>query len=236
MFSLIQEIGDTSISNLSAIFQRETGSLQRKLEEPKSEEKKSAPRMEMPFLIKEPPLWIYGRGFTPETARKWGWRTSNEGSLVIPVHNQDNQLTGWVCRRAGKQLPKYIYSLGMKTSEVLFGANYLPPNSKSIYITEGPLDAIWLNQNGYPAVALFGVHLSRIQERILLSFRAGEIILCLDNDAPGREASMKIMKRLEKYCVVKFINVEKPFKDVQDVREKVVLKNIIDRRSIIQGV
>ena len=127
--------------------------------------------------------WVYDRGFTKETLLDWSCATNRYHDLVIPVYDISSRLVGTVTRQLNR-FPKYLYSKGFKKSQVLFGANRIS-KTKFVCVTEGTLDAMWLNQNGYSAVALLGMSLSKKQQEILASLPVEEVVLCLDSDEAG---------------------------------------------------
>jgi len=106
------------------------------------------------------PSWIFGRGFSEQILREWGCGTTEYQDLVIPIHNLESTLVGSVTRRINA-IPKYMYSKGLRKSEVIFGAHKLTEPKKYICITEGSLDTMWLTQNGHPSVAILGATTSR---------------------------------------------------------------------------
>ena len=69
-----------------------------------------------------------------------------------------------------------------KKSRILFGANHIEPTD-FVCVTEGSLDAMWLDQCGYASVALLGASMSKYQEELLVDLPTKEIVLCLDNDS-----------------------------------------------------
>ena len=186
-----------------------------------------------PFLENKVPLWIYDRGFMSSTLLKWGCAFDKlDGSLVIPIHEPEGMRVGWVKRRPQGMSPKYLFSKGLQKKHILFGMNHIEKYRNSLCVTEGALDAMWLAQNGFNSVALLGVFLSTIQERLIIENVKQEIILCLDNDEAGRAATNAIHKRLSKQTLVSTINLPNGYKDVQDVKDKKILHKIIDERSI----
>ena len=176
------------------------------------------------------PTWILDRGFATTTLKQWkcGYNKTRR-SLVIPVFEQDI-LIGAIERQPPDVFPKYLYTPGFKKSHTLFGENFIKQQETFVCLVEGSLDAIWLHQNNYPAVALLGVYMSRVQERKMLDLHAKEIILCLDNDEAGRKASDNIHQKLNKYCIVSKINIPQDCKDVQDIRNPKSLKKVIFSR------
>lgn len=78
-----------------------------------------------------------------------------------------------------------------------------------VILTEGEFNAIYLMQNGYPAVSLLGRILfedtSRRtiqQKELLLRYGIRKVIPWMDNDAPGLEAQEKIIEQLKKNFMV----------------------------------
>ena len=127
--------------------------------------------------------------------------------------------------------PKYLYSKGLRKSRVLFGIIHVEPTD-FICVTEGSLDPMWLDQNGYTSVALLGANMSRQQEDLLLSLPTKEIVLCLDNDQAGRNATEKSLTRLSTKCIVSSIKIPQEYKDVQDIRNKNELDRVIETRIL----
>ena len=158
----------------------------------------------------------------------WGCGTNNHGDLIIPIHDIDNKLVGWVSRRPFL-IPKYLYSKGLKKSKVIFGGNRIK-SSRFICVTEGTLDAMWLTQNGYPAVAILGMDMSKTQQRLLTSLPTEELVLCLDNDEAGTIGFNKAFTTLTQSIITTFIKIPNEYKDVQDIRDKKILDRVIADR------
>ena len=144
--------------------------------------------------------YILRRGFTPQTLRHWGFRYDADlQALIIPVFDLGGEKLVGVIRRMVPPVrpgfPKYLYSPGFRRAEHLFGG-HLHPREGTVILVEGPLDAVWLHQNGYPeAVALMGVYCSKRQQALLA--RLGTtVILCLDNDEAGWEGTERLMSQL----------------------------------------
>ena len=157
------------------------------------------------------PKWIFDRGFDKLTLNRWGCGITPSNGLVIPAHDKDAKLVGWIIRRQFG-IPKYVYAKGFKKSHILFGQP-LVDTSNAVCITEGALDAMWLNQLGYQAVALLGMQMSKVQEDLILGLPSKEIILCLDNDDAGKRATEDVANLFEpNKC--KVVNLA-PMKDVE---------------------
>ena len=189
----------------------------------------SMPEVQFPFKEGYVPEWIFDRGFNKPTLKKWGCGIDSENSLIIPIHTSE-KLVGWISRRQYMS-PKYLYSKGLRKSRVLFGGNHVEPTD-FICVTEGSLDTMWLDQNGYTSVALLGANMSRQQEDLLLSLPTKEIVLCLDNDQAGRNATEKSLTRLSTKCIVSSIKIPQEYKDVQDIRNSNELDRVIETRIL----
>ena len=149
--------------------------------------------------------------------------------LIIPVYDGKNQLKGYISRRQ-QATPKYMYSYGFKKSTVLVGGNQLEKASK-IYVTEGALDALWLRQHGYPAVAVLGASVSKEQIRLINSLYPEEVVLCLDNDEAGQLGIRKALLDMEHNYMVSYIVIPKGYKDVQDIHNSKVLTQTLNDRE-----
>ena len=174
------------------------------------------------------PKWIFDRGFDKFTLNRWGCGITPSNGLVIPAHNKDAKLVGWIIRREFG-IPKYVYAKGFKKSHILFGQP-LVDTSNAVCITEGALDAMWLNQLGYQAVALLGMQMSKVQEDLIVGLPSKEIILCLDNDNAGKKGRDYILTRLRGRVNISYLKLPNQYKDVQEVKKYDILKETINNR------
>jgi len=175
------------------------------------------------------PEWIFDRGFSRKTLKDWDCGMNDYGDLIIPVYDAKQRLVGWMERRIDAT-PKYMYSKGLRKSQLLFGEHKIQ-STQTICITEGALDTMWLNQNGYTSVALLGASFSYAQQDRLKTLRPEEIVLCLDNDDAGQTAINKINSCMRDSCVVSWIELPERVKDVQEIRQQTLLKQVIDNRA-----
>ena len=181
------------------------------------------------FIENRYPDWIYERGFTKDFLQTWGCGTNVYDDLIIPIREKDSTVVGYVSRRQNTD-PKYMYSQGLKKSQLLFGSDKIKP-SDFICITEGSLDTMWLQQNGYQSIALLGIHLSAKQYDLLKSFPTNEFVLCLDNDKAGDIGREKALGRLKRIARTSYITIPTPHKDVQDIRNTEDLETLLSNRS-----
>jgi twinkle protein len=98
---------------------------------------------------------------------------------------------------------------------ILFGWQAIPPNARSVVITEGEIDALSWAAYGYPALSVpFGGGGGGKQKWIENDFdrldRFERIYLALDMDGPGDEAAEEIANRLGRH---RCLRVKMPRKD-----------------------
>ena len=187
------------------------------------------PIVEIPYTLGNVPRWIFDRSFNKRTLKKWDCGVTGQNGLVIPVTDKDSRTVGWITRQE-KRIPKYLYSKGLQKSKALFGQSLLPDDMSAVYVTEGPLDAMWLDQLGLPSVALLGMSMSQTQRDLLLTLPTKEIILCLDNDQAGKIGRDKALDLLYGKITLSYIKLPKEYKDVQDVRSYDIIQNVIKNR------
>lgn len=95
-------------------------------------------------------------------------------------------------RRTDADHPRYLH---LKKPVPLFNTDTLKGirAGERAYICEGVYDAMMLEQHGYKAVAILGVN--NFKPEMANLFKGLDVVLCLDNDESGREAT-KALARL----------------------------------------
>lgn len=159
----------------------------------------------MPGPYEDGPLdEMLQRGFSHATLNKWGIRFVPEqrlqghkgeftitNSIGIPIRDANGRLLNW-CYRAtadsGDWQPRYLYhSPGV--NEIWWGLEH-HTYASHITITEGALDGMWLDQCGYPALALLGTKMGDSKIRSLGRYRS--VTVFCDRDTAGAKAVQKI--------------------------------------------
>ena len=120
--------------------------------------------------------------------------------IMVPINNVQDKTIGFGARVINESLPKYINTAEtklFKKKQILFNESKLDKHSnKKIILVEGYFDVIKLYQFGFlNCVAPLGTSINH--ERIIeLTKRGYEIIVCLDGDLAGRNASLRLMNNL----------------------------------------
>jgi 5S rRNA maturation endonuclease (ribonuclease M5) len=120
------------------------------------------------------------------------------GRVFIPYYSDDDDIFFFQARGIlPSSYPKYLNYTDLKASEVLYPFDW---GQDRVVVTEGPVDAITLQQCGVNATSIMGSHISRQQARQLREF-GGSVILSMDNDDVGKLAMMKNFEYLKKQGV-----------------------------------
>jgi len=158
-------------------------------------------------FLKEKNLNLASYGFND-----YSWKMF-ENRIMFPIYDANSMLCSFGGRvyKPGDKRAKYINGSASKSfikSQILYGLNFTK-RLKPIYVVEGYLDVIIMQQHGYYAVApmgtAFGVeHLAAVLER------TDEIIIAMDGDVAGRKSAMKTalmaLENLKVDSQIKFID------------------------------
>jgi len=141
---------------------------------------------------------FFGIGFYPG-------KGCMQGRIVIPIHDQTGVLVAYSGRIPGAGEPKYKFPAGFRKSQVLFNLHRAHVHGRTVVLVEGFFDCIKVHEAGFPCVvALMGSSLSQRQENFLQRYFR-EVILMLDGDKPGRQASEAIAARLVNRLAVRVV-------------------------------
>lgn len=147
---------------------------------------------------------IHSRGISIETARSWGvgFYRSKQGTasmdnrIVFPLI-EDGKLIGYAGRTVldvSESNPKWKLGKGIRKS-FLYGLERCDP-AKPVILAESFWAPLWFSERGEQCAALMGTDLTEEQEKRLEPFTT--VVVALDGDEKGKEASAKITERLRK--------------------------------------
>ena len=120
--------------------------------------------------------------------------------IMVPINNMQNKTLGFGGRVIDDSLPKYINTAEtkiFKKKQILFNEKILnKQKNKQIIIVEGYFDVIKLEQNGFSnCLAPLGTSINH-HKLIEIVKKGFEIIVCLDGDVAGRNATIRLMNNL----------------------------------------
>lgn len=179
------------------------------------------------------------RGFTQEMLSHWDIvYNADVPAIEIPCYAIDGHFEGYIFRMPEGVQPKYRHAQGFQKSEILFGMHKLLPlgERKEVVLTEGPLDAIWLQEAGIPAAAIMGSRLSVSQVSILYDLDIHQVTLAFDNDEAGRMATALATEILQRAGAwVWRLPVPRGCKDVQEIPIAQVSAVVGQRHVCVNG-
>jgi DNA primase len=157
---------------------------------------------------------------------------------MVPIMNLQNKTLGFGARVIDESMPKYINSSETKVfkkKQILFNERILNKHSnKKIILVEGYFDVIKLYQNNFEnCIAPLGTAINH-DKLIELTKKGFEVIVCLDGDLAGRNATIRLMNNLlasENYELgIKFVLLPKNYDPDQLVDSNLhdKLSNLID--------
>ena len=151
--------------------------------------------------------------------------------IMIPIEDLKGQVVGFTGRiyNGEKDTAKYMNTKEteiFKKGHILFNYHNARPNireEKCVIVVEGNMDAIKLSASGIKnVVALMGVALSKEQIDVLKKLKV-PIILMLDNDQAGLDATVKNGDELQRYNLdIRVVRLT----DAKDPDEYIRLKGV----------
>jgi len=170
------------------------------------------------------------RGLTTDTVKRFGARlfrdaTGKPSHMLFPFANEKGDVVAY--KRKGILERDYGFHGKDKDNTVLFGQHLFPAGGKYITITEGEVDAMsyWqiAKSSRVPDPAV--VSLANGANSVKKSFENKNvyeyvnsfenIILCLDNDKPGREATEVLISMLDPKKI-RVVKLDRNFKDANE--------------------
>jgi hypothetical protein len=145
--------------------------------------------------------------------------------ITFPIRDHHGNLVGLSGRNLDGVYPRYkiyrkeLHSIApgyeLKKSRVVWGLDrfYLTAMTVGVYspivICEGFKAAMWTAQHGFDnVVCLLGTYCSE-EQRMLLSRVTNEVVVFLDNDEPGKDATGRLVPYLREWLDVRVANYPK---------------------------
>lgn len=172
-----------------------------------------------PFRIQIPldpyiPL-LQKKGIHPQTAilfETGGYYGSGflSGCVGVRIHDLNGNPIGYAGRRLDEKMAdrygKWKFPKGLPKNTIFYNFHRVRNRlAQGLVVTECPWGVMRLNQLHIPAVALLGLHLSQIQQRILINLP--RVVLLLDGDPAGKKATESLTNSLQKYTQVRSITL-----------------------------
>lgn len=146
------------------------------------------------------------RGFTHGELAQYGIRVEG-GHIIIPTLGRSGHWYERLRCEAGCH-PKYWSPPG--TEPHLYNPLGLGPNSDTVWIAEGELDALSLVVSGTPAVGVLGA--GNFRREWALLFEQADVVVAFDADDAGDTSAAKVMELFQH--VSRFTPA--PYKDMNE--------------------
>ncbi|MFQ5902361.1 MAG: toprim domain-containing protein [Candidatus Binatia bacterium] len=159
--------------------------------------------------------WLKQKGITPKTARRFEVGLYHGSGFLsdcigVRLHDLRGRPIGYAGRslnpKQQKHNGKWKFPPGLPKKDLLYNFHRLRSHlHKALVIVECPWGVMRLAQLNIPAVALLGIHLSHTQHDLLRM--VSRVVLMLDGDNAGRQATVRIRKTLEAGTQVRQVNL-----------------------------
>jgi DNA primase len=160
------------------------------------------------------------------------------GRLVIPIHNAQGELVAYCGRSLDGTQPRYRFPPGFAKSQILFNFHRAAATGdSSVVVVEGFFDCFNIYQAGIRSVvALMGARLYKTPERALIE-RFRHVVVMLDGDATGQNASQAIARSLRRqHCAFRLVRLppnaqpdQLPADVIRDILHPTLPRNIIGK-------
>ena len=158
-------------------------------------------------------LYFEARGFKRETLKHFGVEDCSDNFCdmrhrsIIPIYNMGIEM-GYIARATKEWLqPKYLFSSGLVKTNYLYNhdnAMEIAREKSCLFLVEGQGDVWKLHEAGVlNAVGLFGKDIDS-QHSLLIKSGVTTLVILTDNDQAGREAKIKINRKLSRLFNLKF--------------------------------
>jgi len=147
--------------------------------------------------------------------------SKEQNRTILPVRNHQGKLVGITAQSINKEIPRFKTLepiKGFKKSNYLYGLN-LCKGKLLIAICEGHFDVINFYNHGFPfAVGIMGSFMSEIQKNLLTRY-TNHVVLALDNDEAGKNATKKIAEQLKGIVKINVITYPEGRKDPGEMNQ-----------------
>jgi DNA primase len=173
--------------------------------------------------------YVYQRKLTDKVVEYFDIGFDRESNAItIPVHDLQGRVVG-IQRRTvvGKN---FANDSGFDKGRYLYGLYQVYKNLswiRELYITEAPIDALYLWTFRIPAIATMGVRITEAQLKLIEQIPIRKIITAFDNDEAGDFAREKIKKKIRSKLLYRLV-FPKDRKDVNDMTHEEVENRVIE--------
>lgn len=147
-----------------------------------------------------------------------------ENTIWLP-EIRENSVYYYQCRRLEPGEPRFFNPPGI--AKTVMGTYSIKPDTKYVFVTEGPFDALSLIDNGMSAVATLGIALPQPEESYLISILKNKTAIIAmdwdgDENSKGRLAAKQLRTKLDKAHISNTFlrNPDPSIKDLSELKQK----------------
>lgn len=180
-------------------------------------------------------------GYSPDwispTSKDHGYKGPGSPRIIFPKGSaayatRDIRSVAAIPENARKYIKQNEGKGGLFGAEVLYR-----DGNTSVFITEGPMDALSVEEAGAPALALCGTSgQAELVKQLKNTDTRHPLILALDNDEPGRAAALQLKEKLEELDVPCVLCAEDIYLGTKDLNEALCKDADLFRRSVNENV
>ncbi|MFG3611455.1 toprim domain-containing protein [Rummeliibacillus stabekisii] len=177
-----------------------------------------------PYAFRNP--YLGNRGIIEKVQRafKIGYDKNNQ-AITMPWFDRAGNIIN-IKFRSIKDKRFWYLEEGQPIKQHIYGLHFIyRMQLERVYVVESETDCLYLWSLGIPAIALGSASLSKKQEELLLRSPIKQLVLAFDNDTAGYSCRDNVIKRLMGKVELELLNIPVNCKDVNDVKDKNVLKN-----------
>ena len=124
---------------------------------------------------------------------------------------------------------------GADITKHLFGMNIIYAHKpKEAVLVEAEIDAMWLMECGIFAIATGNKYFNKARAELIVKSSIERLIIGRDNDEAGKEMRDKVVNFLEGRVTLADWTLPSAAKDINDVRDKEIIKTIVEQAKDIQ--
>lgn len=166
------------------------------IKKPEEEAEVIIPDYKSIFEYKDAVEYLLSRKISKDIMAKFDIRYSPDKKMVmIPIYS-GNTLVGYKGRKIIKCDKKFRFYNTPNMKKVLFGLDKIEKGD-AVLLTEAEIDCLTLWSWGLEAISILGANITPLQKELLRRSNIKRLIIALDNDDVGRQASLNLMQELK---------------------------------------
>jgi 5S rRNA maturation endonuclease (ribonuclease M5) len=156
--------------------------------------------------------------------------------ILIPWFDVNGNFAN--CKYRKTKTKQFWYAKnGIPIRDMIWGLNIINKRRCDYaVITEAEIDSMTLMTHGIPSIAIGGASLSNRKAELLIKSPVERFYIATDNDETGNKIKRQLIQKLSLYKTLYSTTIPKPYKDMNDVRNKEEIKKIITSSKKVEKI